>query len=112
MHAPQEADFVLLDLAADALDLTSFKLGEAAYPDRSATVLALVETVSRSDGPALVGPGIKGRATLGVSPLPADFAAQWQLNAARYPLGVDLLFAAPAHVLGLPRSARIVEEAR
>lgn len=108
----QEADFVLLDLARDALDLSAFKRGEASYPDRSATVLALVETVSHDDGPVLAGPGIKGQARLSVLPLPAGLGAQWAANHALYPLGVDMILAAPHAVLGLPRSTRINGEAR
>lgn len=111
VDAASDADFVLLDLAGDALDLAAFKPGEAAYPDRSASIVALVESVEAAGGPALAGPGIKGSATLTVSPLPAAFAAQWAANGARYPLGVDVIFAAPQAVLGLPRSTRILGEA-
>lgn len=111
VRAPGEADFVLVDLTQDALDLAAFKPGEPAYPDRSATVLALVESVGGAGGPALSGPGIKKQAELSVSPLPEAFAAQWASNAARYPLGVDVMFAAPQAVLGLARSTRILKEA-
>jgi alpha-D-ribose 1-methylphosphonate 5-triphosphate synthase subunit PhnH len=112
VDAANEADFVLIDLAQDNLDLSAFKPGEAAYPDRSATVLALVESVEAETGPVLTGPGIKVRATLSATPLPAGFAGQWAANAAAYPLGVDVIFAAPEAVLGLPRSTRLIEEVR
>jgi alpha-D-ribose 1-methylphosphonate 5-triphosphate synthase subunit PhnH len=60
----------------------------------------------------LSGPGIKGDATLAVSPLPKDFVAQWAANHAGFPLGVDLIFAADARLAALPRSTAIVEGAR
>lgn len=110
--SPADADFALLDLARDALDLDRFKPGEAAYPDRSTTVLALVDSVETGGGLSLAGPGIRSVNPLGVAPLPDDFAAHWQANTARYPLGVDMLFAAPGAVLGLPRSTRILQGAR
>jgi alpha-D-ribose 1-methylphosphonate 5-triphosphate synthase subunit PhnH len=109
---PAAADFALLDLARDMLDLARFKPGETAYPDRSTTVLALVDSVETGGGLSLAGPGIRAVNPLGVAPLPDDFAPHWQVNGARYPLGVDMLFAAPGAVLGLPRSTRILQGAR
>lgn len=107
-----EADFVLIDVAEDRFDLAAFKRGEAAYPDRSASVIALVASVAEEAGPALAGPGIKTQASLSVTPLPVGFAAQWAANAACYPLGVDVIFAAPQAIIGLPRSTRLIGEAR
>lgn len=112
VDAAAEADFAILDLEVDALELARFKQGEPAYPDRSTTLLALVNSVQEATGVSLAGPGIRTLGTLGVSPLPAGFAALWQANHARYPLGVDMLFAAPRMLLGLPRSARIEMEIR
>lgn len=112
VETASEADFALLDLARDPFDLAIFKPGEPAYPDRSTTVLALVDSVETGGGLSLAGPGIRSVNPLGVAPLPDDFAVIWQANTARYPLGVDMIFAAPGAVLGLPRSTRILQGAR
>lgn len=107
---PREAAFAFLDLAKDPLDLASFAQGEPDYPDRSTTIVALVPDLER--GPVLrcSGPGIAGQRPLAVSGLPADFVAQWQANAVRSPLGVDLILVADHAVVGLPRSTRIIPE--
>jgi alpha-D-ribose 1-methylphosphonate 5-triphosphate synthase subunit PhnH len=44
--------------------------------------------------------------------LPADFAAQWAANRARFPLGVDMIVVADARLAALPRSTTIAEGAR
>lgn len=108
---PSRAAFAVVDLRHDALDLASFAQGTAEYPDRSATIIALCDSLE--DGPALTitGPGIATVSELRVSPSPADLPAQWSANRARFPLGVDIVFASHGHVVGLPRSARILGEA-
>jgi alpha-D-ribose 1-methylphosphonate 5-triphosphate synthase subunit PhnH len=111
-HDPREAAFAFLDLTRDPLDLASFAQGEPDYPDRSTTIVALVGALE--GGPVLSGsgPGIPGRRSLAAAGLPADFAAQWQANAARSPLGVDLILVTENAVVGLPRSTRIMPEPR
>lgn len=109
---PDEAEFAFVDLARDGLDLAGYAQGTPDYPDRSTTVILRVESLT--GGPALTirGPGIPGTRTLEIPGLPADFAAQWAANAARSPLGVDLIVVTNEAVLGLPRSTRILEETR
>ena len=60
----------------------------------------------------LTGPGVNGKANLGAKPLPHDFLVQWAANRARFPLGVDLILASEAELVGLPRSIVISGEAR
>lgn len=104
--APQDAAFALVSDPATMPPLSAFAQGEPDYPDRSATLLVAV--ASLADGAfTLSGPGIEGVATFGAAPLPADFAAQMEDNRAGFPLGVDLILAAPGAVLGLPRSVRL-----
>ena len=110
--APDKAAFALVDLAADGLDLARFAQGTAEYPDRSTTIVAQVAPLESGSRLRLSGPGIKGEATLAVSPLPTDFAAQWAANRAGFPLGVDLIFAADARLAALPRSTTIAVGAR
>ena len=105
-----EAAFAFLDLAHDPLDLSAFAQGIAEYPDRSTTIVALAPGFGVTNGPELSGPGIRGTERLPVEGLPGDFATQWRANAARFPLGVDLLFVAADGLVGLPRSSRLVGE--
>jgi alpha-D-ribose 1-methylphosphonate 5-triphosphate synthase subunit PhnH len=110
--APDKAAFALVDLAADGLDLARFAQGTAEYPDRSTTIIAQAESFDAGPRLRLSGPGIKGEATLAVSPLPNDFVAQWAANRAGFPLGVDLIFVVDARIAALPRSTTIAAGAR
>ena len=109
---PDKAAFALVALSADGLDLARFAQGTAEYPDRSTTIVAQASTIEAGPRLRLSGPGIKGEATLAVSPLPSDFAARWAANRAAFPLGVDLIFVADARLAALPRSTAIAEGAR
>ncbi len=106
---PSRAAFALVDLQREPLTLSDFAQGAAEYPDRSTTVIVIVpDSASETSPLPIVGPGIATVASLAIPHLPADFAAQWQANRARYPLGVDLLFASGASFVGLPRTTRIL----
>lgn len=108
--APEEAAFALVSDPLTMPPLAAFAQGEPDYPDRSVTLLVAVATLA--DGPfTLEGPGIKDTCGFGAAPLPADFAAQMEANRAGFPLGVDLILAAPGAVLGLPRSVRLTGRA-
>lgn len=107
-----EAEFAFVDCAHDALDLARYAQGTPEYPDRSTTIILKVESLAGGPTLAIDGPGIPGTRELAIPGLPADFIAQWAANAARAPLGVDLLFTTNEAVLGLPRSTRILGEAR
>lgn len=104
----EEALFALLppddDLGEGAPLLDGFALGSDPYPDRSATLV--IEVPSLTGGPArhLRGPGIDGRADVAVAGLPPSFAAEWKANHALFPCGVDLVFTAGTELLALPRS--------
>jgi alpha-D-ribose 1-methylphosphonate 5-triphosphate synthase subunit PhnH len=103
-----EALFALL--APDRAPLLDgFAVGSDPYPDRSATLI--VEVPSLSSGPVrtLRGPGIQDRATARIAGLPDSFWGEWQANHALFPCGVDAVFTAGAELLALPRS--IVVEA-
>lgn len=107
-----DVDFAFLDLALDRLDLAAFRQGVPDYPDRSTTIIALCDRLDHETPWAFRGPGISSVQALGVAPLPADFATQWSANAARSPLGVDVIFVSDQGFVGLPRSARIIGEGR
>jgi alpha-D-ribose 1-methylphosphonate 5-triphosphate synthase subunit PhnH len=106
--ASAEAAFALVADPAACARFDTFALGPQDYPDRSTTLVLAVEQLSTEGGFVLEGPGIAGQASLGVAPLPQDFDQAWADNRARFPRGVDLLFAARHTLAGLPRSTRIV----
>jgi alpha-D-ribose 1-methylphosphonate 5-triphosphate synthase subunit PhnH len=105
----RDTAFAFLDLGKDTLRLADYAQGTPDYPDRSTTLIALC--AEAETGIRIAGPGIKAVGELAVSPLPADFAAQWAVNRAAFPLGVDILFVTEAGFIGLPRSTRIVGDA-
>lgn len=84
-----------------------FPLGTAEYPDRSATLVLQVESLT--DGPALAlsGPGIKERSTMRAQPLPQDLCHRLAENRALFPRGVDLLLVTDHAIAALPRSVQI-----
>lgn len=104
---PARATFAVIADAAAMPAINRFPAGTADYPDRSATLILQVGTLT--DGPPLTftGPGIETTQTIAAAPLPAGFAAAWDANRARYPLGVDMVFATADAVAALPRSARL-----
>jgi alpha-D-ribose 1-methylphosphonate 5-triphosphate synthase subunit PhnH len=106
--SPEQASFAVIADPAAAPLLSGFAQGTPDYPDRSTTVILQVRQLS-SEGWRLAGPGIAGEIAFSAAPLPDDFAQQLAGNRARYPLGVDVIFAAPGAIAALPRSTRIVE---
>ena len=78
--------------------VSRFAIGQPDYPDRSATLIVELATLT-ADGAHLTGPGIKDTARLSL-PETAAFAA----NRALFPLGFDCFFTAADQVAGLPRS--------
>jgi len=106
--SPDRATFALVDLELDALDLASCAQGTASYPDRSTTIVVQVASLSVAGALRLSGPGVRGEARFDFAPRPADFLAQWRANSAKFPLGVDLIFATRDRFASLPRSTRIL----
>jgi alpha-D-ribose 1-methylphosphonate 5-triphosphate synthase subunit PhnH len=109
-----QAQFVWVGAGDELPELQSLRQGSDECPDQSATCLVDVGSLSASadaDGDAqhwtLSGPGIREQATLSVTGLPADFAAQWSKNHAGFPRGVDLFLATRDQLVGLPRTTRI-----
>jgi len=88
-------------------DLTLFNPGTHETPEASATILLAVRGLGAGRPYRLRGPGLRDAAVLEVDGLPADFAAQWQRNHARFPCGVDLLLCAGDRLTALPRSTSL-----
>ncbi len=101
------AQFALV-AQGDALpDLARCNAGTQEYPDRATTIVLHVQSLEGGPELTLRGPGIRDVAHIAPRGLPADFVAQWALNRAGFPRGVDLILVASGQVLGLPRSTRI-----
>jgi len=101
------ADFALLTDSRNAPSLETFAQGTADYPDRSATAIIQIEAFGHDW--RLTGPGIDGETRFSAAPLPEDFVKQWRDNHARFPQGVDIIFAGNGQIAALPRSTEIVE---
>lgn len=104
---PSDARFAVITDPARMPALDSFAAGEDRYPDRSATLIIQVESLTEGPGSTWTGPGIDGSRQVRVTSLPGSFWDQWSLNHELYPLGVDVIFASAGSVIGLPRSVRV-----
>ncbi|OZI67120.1 phosphonate C-P lyase system protein PhnH [Bordetella genomosp. 11] len=104
---PAQARFIAVPAGHVAPSLDSCDPGDAAYPDRSATLLIEVGAFGAGVALALSGPGIPGTRALAVAGLPADFREQWASNHALFPLGVDVFLTQGRQICGLPRTTRM-----
>lgn len=103
-----DATFALVVQPKKMPGIASMEQGSAEYPDRSTTLVIQVDRLSEGGGLVLEGPGIETTVTLGVEPLPAFFREAWVENNARFPRGVDVVFASPSAIACLPRTTRII----
>ena len=120
VDAPSDAHFAVIDAGEATPGLAAFNPGDDRYPDRSATVIVQCRALSGGTPVTLTGPGIRSTRVVAPTGLSPSFSPSfwpnfwpnfWQevaANSARYPLGLDLMFAADRQIMGLPRSCRIV----
>ena len=106
---PAEAVFALVSAPAQMPSFEAFSSGTQDYPDRSATLILQMETLTGGDAITFTGPGIASSATLAPGPMPRHFRQQWQANRQKFPRGIDLVLAAPDALAALPRSVRIAD---
>jgi alpha-D-ribose 1-methylphosphonate 5-triphosphate synthase subunit PhnH len=106
---PEDADFALITDPASMPSLERFARGDLRYPDRSASLIVQVDGFRTEGGARFAGPGIREIETLTVDGLSSDFWRQRAELAAQLPLGIDLYFVAAQHVVGLPRTTRLLE---
>ncbi len=104
---PEDAQFGLILVPQDVPPLARFPIGTSEYPDRSATLLVQVSALENSAGVWLRGPGVETEACLLVPGLPGAWWTFLSTNAAAFPLGVDVVFAASDRLAALPRSVSI-----
>ena len=102
----REAQFLWSD--ADQLPpLETLPQGSEFEPESAATCLVQVDALEIGAGWRLNGPGIERAAHLTVHGLSTSFVAQWRVNHASFPRGVDLLLCCGEYVAGLPRTTAI-----
>ena len=103
---PGGAAFAVLAIAEADGVLTRLSIGTPEYPDRSATAIVLVPELRNDGGAMLSGPGIDGSTRLSVGGPDATF---WPVLAqvnAPFPLGIDVVLAAPGRLAAVPRSSK------
>lgn len=102
-----EASFAVVACGLAVPDFARLSAGTDETPERSATLL--IELPSLEGGAAVEwsGPGLREPRVLRPAGLPAGFWAQWQVNHAGFPRGVDVFFICGRHLVGLPRTTRV-----
>jgi alpha-D-ribose 1-methylphosphonate 5-triphosphate synthase subunit PhnH len=106
---PATASFAVLSKNSPVIGWRNFPMGSLSYPDRSATLLLPVESLCDGTPLTIRGPGIETAATIAPRGLPDGFTETMAINAARFPLGFDLLMTYGSELLALPRTTRPVE---
>ena len=109
---PAKASFGLLRGRSDDPALSDFAQGDPRYPDRSTTLIILADALCGGDKLTLEGPGIEHQIRIAPVGLPQGFVEAARDNHALYPLGLDFLLVAGHAMSGLPRTTRIMTEAR
>lgn len=104
---PLDAAFALIADPSDMISLGNFAPGIPEYPDRSATLILLDQTFTQPKDHLLQGPGIKNSIRFSSGPVPGTFWQDLQENNARFPLGVDLIFAGSGQIAAIPRSTTV-----
>lgn len=107
-HTERAAFAVIADTTAPP-PLHAFPIGDPEYPERSATLILAIESLTGGTALRWQGPGIKEAAEAAPKGLPAGFVRQWADNHALYPSGVDVILAAGDQIMCLPRSVSIEE---
>ncbi|RVK89400.1 phosphonate C-P lyase system protein PhnH [Sinorhizobium meliloti] len=103
---PSEADFALIANAPALLDVQAFRYGTLLEPNLSTTLLIQVPSLTGGEPARLSGPGVKGEKSVTPSGLPKWFWSALADNAAKFPLGFDVIFFDGASLMGVPRSVR------
>lgn len=106
---PEAAQFLWIAQGDAMPTLSALRLGSDTYPDQSATcILETSGMHANASGWTLTGPGILNQHFIGMSGLPDEFLAAWQSNYRLFPRGIDVLLTTPTHLVGLPRTTKIL----
>ena len=101
------AHFAVIGDASALPDLGRFSFGTNEYPDRSATLIVQVESLTEGPAFELRGPGIDGVAILQAKITPADLFQRFAINAALFPRGIDVLLVDDDAITAMPRTTRV-----
>ncbi|SJM32518.1 phosphonate C-P lyase system protein PhnH [Mesorhizobium delmotii] len=104
---PGAARFALIADAVAMPRLSDFDAGEVEYPDRSATIVIQVPSLTDGQRTSWRGPGIERPTLAAIGGLPENFWQDWDLNRETYPLGVDVFFTCGKAIVGLPRTITV-----
>jgi alpha-D-ribose 1-methylphosphonate 5-triphosphate synthase subunit PhnH len=106
---PSEAVFGLATADTAPELLTAFDPGLSEYPDRSATIVVVADSLENGNGAMIQGPGVKGSTMLRIAGTTRAFWEFAAANCARFPQGVDFIFVGGGEVACLPRSVTLKE---
>ena len=109
VESPAEAAFAVLNGTSTAPALSAFSPGTDQFPDRSTSVIVQCDSLAGGEAVTLAGPGIAGSRGIAPKGLRPGFWTEVAANAARYPLGIDLILSHGEAIIGLPRSTQILE---
>ncbi len=104
---PTLAAFAVISTPGALPKLTDFAQGIDEAPHTSTTIVVLDPAGDLGSEFVADGPGFEHAAAWTAPRFPADFAAQWGANRARFPRGVDIVIAGLSTVTGLPRTTHL-----
>lgn len=110
----EEADyiFVLEDKCSESLDeiIEKSKIGDLVDPQKSATIIAEVQCISKDGDIELEGPGIQDVNKIGICSNKKWINARKNKNE-EYPLGIDLIFIdEKSNLVCIPRTTKIIDK--
>lgn len=110
-QCPADADFALVTPAtlegSAEREAPGFREGSDTYPDRSTTLVVVLDRLD-SVGPwALSGPGIPGVRRLDPGEGGEALMTRLAANRSRFPLGLDAILTCDGRLAAVPRSTRI-----
>lgn len=109
---PEACTFALALALEELPPLEVLPLGDARYPDRSATVVVVLPSLTGGAPVRLAGPGIEGSLTIAPQGLNAEFWDALVENRAQFQLGLDFVFCAGDELFALPRTTRVLPEGK
>ena len=89
--------------------LDRFAFGSNEYPDRSATLILQVDSLTSGPAFELTGPGIDGAAVLQAT-IPANLFEQLAINANLFPRGIDVVLVHDDAIVAIPRTTRLAAQ--